>query len=213
MKSTYFKSLLLVALPMTLLSLASCKMGPVEEPYPDLPEKVKAKLINKDFATEMSSGFVDHIQKLQDLSSKYRELQEINSKELSVASRESGVLKEFMNQKVKPNFNLSSSSYYTLEELESYIAYAKREAAKQQINLEGFRIYFGLFPESKEKYGKKSGNLTVFISPTGRPNEQKGAFFMTGMILDDSEISPDITSIGPLEYGGNGNPPAAAYPN
>jgi len=212
MKSKYLKSLLLVVIPVWLLTLSSCKMGPAEEPYAELPEKVKAKLINKDFATQMSSGFVDHVQKLQDLSSRYRKLQAASDKELSKVSRESGVLKEFMSQKIRPNFNLSSSSYYTLEELESYIAYAKREAAKQQINLEGFRIYFGLFPEA-QKYGDKSGNLTVFISPTGRPQEQKGAFFTMNMMVDEPAISPDITSIGSLEYGGNGNPPAASYPN
>ncbi len=207
MKKITLKSAPIVWCFSLVLVLASCKMEePKDDKYPVLPEAVAKKLIRPQVAQDLSEGYVNAITKLQALEAKVKENAPAGRKEMETLKSEA--LKAIYSQtdSLHPPFELSVSSYYTLEELESYIAYAKREAAKQNIDLDGFRIYMGLFP-NEPKFGEKQNFLTVFISPTGRPATQKGAFFST-----TQEGSSDITGIGALEYGGNGNPPSSSYP-
>ncbi len=207
MKRITLKSTPLVWCMALVLILASCKMEEASnEKYPELPEAVAQKLIRPKVAQELSEGYLRAITKLQSLDSLVKDRAQVGKKEQEALKSEA--LKAIYRQTdlSHPPFELSVSSYYTLEELESYIAYAKREAAKQKIDLDGFRIYMGLFPDDP-KFNDKRNFLTVFISPTGRPATQKGAFFST-----TQEPGSDITGIGSLEYGGMGEPPSSSYP-
>jgi hypothetical protein len=185
--------------------ISSCKMEEdTKQRYPELPASVAKKLIRADLAKDLSERFVRRITRLQNLEATVHKYSELAEKEQ--AALQSEALKAIYSNRTNSAFELSASNYYTLKELESYIEYAKREAAKQKINLDGFRIYMGLFPNDP-KFEDKQNFLTVFITPTGSSATQEGAFF-TNM----QEGGSDITTIGSLEYGGNGNPPSASYP-
>ncbi|XLS30653.1 hypothetical protein ACJD0Z_07455 [Flavobacteriaceae bacterium M23B6Z8] len=206
MKKIVFKRVHILLCAVVIFGLTSCKMEECScEKYPELPASVERKLIKEDVARKLSEGFVERIKKLQSLEETVQKYASVARKEQS--SIDSEALKAIYSSETHPRFELSASSYYTLEELESYIEYAKREAAKQKINLEGFRIYMGLFPDD-DNFENKKNFLTVFITPTGNSATQEGAF-MTNTAFDGS----DITTIGSLEYGGNGNPPSTTFPN
>ncbi|WP_340202019.1 hypothetical protein [Ascidiimonas sp. W6] len=217
MKKKLVKSAYLVVCLSVVFCFSSCQMEERScEKYPELPASVEKKLIKEDVAKGLSEGFIKRIQKLQSLEQtvqKYAQIAKKEQKLSSVAQNgqrniQSEALKAIFSNETHPSFELSASSYYTLEELESYIEYAKREAAKQKIDLDGFRIYMGLFPDDAD-YDEKRNFLTVFITPTGRSATQEGAFMTTTMYDGGS----DITTIGSLEYGGNGNPPSTSFPN
>jgi len=62
--------------------------------------------------------------------------------------------------------------YWTLEELEEYLAYVKQESAQQGIKNPGIRVYLGAYSKEKCKIGK--GLATVFLAPTGSRPGGKG---------------------------------------
>ena len=105
----------------------------------------------------------------------------------------------------KGKFKLSVSSWYSVDELQSYINESKKKADSLGYTLDGFRIYIGVFP-NQERFGDKRDFLTTFISPTGSESKQQGGFFVR------QSVSKDLTGIAPLEYGGNGWPPNSTYP-
>ncbi len=99
-------------------------------------------------------------------------------------------------------FQDNRTSWYSVEELETYIAYAKREAKKKGFKINGFRLRLAVNPES---YYREEGPLTtIYISPT-RPYSQQGSFFA----FQPGPGGDDDTGIHALEHGGVGNPPNA----
>lgn len=79
----------------------------------------------------------------------------------------------------------SREFYYTIEELENYLAYVKEESKKQGINNPGVRFYFGAYNNSKSDYA------TIFMAPTEGESE-----------------SPDNNySIEPFNFSQSGFPP------
>lgn len=206
MKRFNVKKVPLIWCASMMFCFSSCKIDETRnEKYPELPPSVAEKLIKEDLARKLSEGYVYRIQKLQGLENTVREYSDVAEKEQETTQSEA--LKAIYSNETHPPFELSASSYYTLEELESYIEFAKREAAKQNVTLDGFRIYMGLFPDDP-KFEDKQNFLTVFISPTGKSGTQKGEMF-TLM----NETSSDLTSVGCLEYGGHGDPPSSSFPN
>lgn len=95
----------------------------------------------------------------------------------------------------------ADSAWFSLEEMENYLAYIKSEAASKEIALNGIRIYLGVYPENAT-HGDSAGMTTVFLSPTA-PNENGTA----------GPDSADITEIQPLNYGSMGWPPLKKYPS
>lgn len=65
--------------------------------------------------------------------------------------------------KEKPPYRLSVSSWYSLDELQSYINESKRQADSLGIDLNGFRIYVGVFPD-EEIYGKKKSDGIFYFT-------------------------------------------------
>lgn len=98
------------------------------------------------------------------------------------------------------------SSWWSVEDLKDYIAYAEEQANEQGYKLEGLRIYQGAYPKDYSDQ-KVAGYGTVFIVPTGVKNDKQ-----TGSFFNFSMQGSDITSISPLNRGHQGNPPQASYP-
>ncbi len=90
------------------------------------------------------------------------------------------------------------SSWYSLEDVENYLIYAKNQADTLGYKLDGIRIYEGAHSER--------GLTTMFLVPTGTPNKSA----TTNNFMPPS--SGDIPEGDVLNDGSNGNPPSANYP-
>lgn len=62
--------------------------------------------------------------------------------------------------------------WWSLEELEEYLAYVKKESKKQGIHDPGIRVYLGA--HSKKQCKKDKGYSTLFLSPTGSEPRASG---------------------------------------
>ena len=87
------------------------------------------------------------------------------------------------------------SAWFSLEDLQAYLTQVK----KDNPDMDGVRIYMGAYADDK---GGQPGYTTVFIVPTA-PNS---------LGKDGNGGSGDIPGGSGLNYGGNGNPPGANYP-
>ncbi|MDN3492984.1 hypothetical protein [Winogradskyella bathintestinalis] len=106
----------------------------------------------------------------------------------------------FKNSKAEDN----RSSWYKLDEIENYLAYAKHQAKEKGYTLNGLRLYLGAYPDTNE--GK--GLTTLFFVPTGYENKSDGNF----LSLAGDDDGDDIPGGGGLNIGGTGHPPSANYP-
>ncbi|WP_438711738.1 hypothetical protein ACSTS3_03955 [Aquimarina muelleri] len=86
--------------------------------------------------------------------------------------------------------------YWSVEELQEYLKYVKKQSKKQGIDNPGIRIYFGAYPKGKCKMNK--GYSTVFLAPTGAPSGELGK---------GGDSAPNNYSIEPFNQGGAGSPP------
>lgn len=94
------------------------------------------------------------------------------------------------------------SSWYSLEDLENYLAYAKNQADSLGYKMDGIRVYAGA-------HGEK-GLTTMFLVPTSNSKIQKGSTSPFGIMTQGG--SGDIGGADPLNGGGDGNPPSHNYP-
>lgn len=95
------------------------------------------------------------------------------------------------------------SSWYSIDEIENYIIYAKDQAKDLGYTLDGLRVYLGSYPNEKDK----AGLTTMFFIPTGTKNISKGSFLSAFQ-----NQSPDIPDADGLNRGSNGIPPGENYP-
>ncbi len=86
--------------------------------------------------------------------------------------------------------------WWSVEELEEYLAYVKKESKEQGIDDPGIRMYFGAYPASKCK--SKKGYATVFLAPTGAP---------AGGLGKGGDLAPNNYKIRAYNWGSSGNPP------
>ena len=86
--------------------------------------------------------------------------------------------------------------WWSVEELQEYLKYVKKQSRKQGISNPGIRMYFGAYPESKCK--KHKGYATLFLAPTGAP---------AGGIGKDDDTAPNNYGIDPMNFGSAGDPP------
>jgi hypothetical protein len=96
------------------------------------------------------------------------------------------------------------SSWYSIEEIESYIAYAKKQADSLGYTLDGLRLYAGAYPDTKEG----PGLMTMFFVPTGSENVSEGSMIPTAQ----GGGSNDLKGADGLNFGQSGYPPGANYP-
>lgn len=90
------------------------------------------------------------------------------------------------------------SSWFSLEEIEAFLEYAKAQAKKLGYEMDGIRIYDGAYPEDKDG----EGYSTTFIVPTTSDSLGK----------DGAGFSSDIADADALNLGAEGKPPNANYP-
>lgn len=95
------------------------------------------------------------------------------------------------------------SSWYSIEEIEAYIAYAKQQADSLGYTLDGLRLYAGAYPDSKEG----PGLMTMFFVPTGYQNVSEGSILPT-----TQGGGNDLEGADGLNFGKEGHPPSANYP-
>jgi len=98
----------------------------------------------------------------------------------------------------------ANAFWFSIEELERYIAYVKENAVEKGYSVDGIRIYLGVYPETEEK---NAGYTTVFLTPTGTINDEQGT--RGSVSLQGNAL--DITTIEPLNFGSMGNPPKLNY--
>jgi hypothetical protein len=106
----------------------------------------------------------------------------------------------------KPNEKDAISSWFSLEELKEFIAHVETEGKKNNINVDGIRIYFGAYAKTNKKVDKKALS-TVFLVPT---QPSVGSLQKDG--LEVAAKSTDIESMGGMNEGVICNPPNASYP-
>ena len=90
------------------------------------------------------------------------------------------------------------SSWYSLEDIKTYLEYAEKQAKENGHEMNGIRIYFGAYPTTKEGVGYS----TSFIVPTARVIDGK----------DGGGGNGDIPDGDGLNHGSTGWPPNASYP-
>ena len=131
------------------------------------------------------------------------EAKELNQKFIKTRSKDLNriVKKESGNPKKED----AISSWFSLEELENYIAYVKEEATKKKITVNGLRVYFGAYSNNDKKQYKKDLS-TMFFVPTETKQEslQKSSSFTV-------ESSSDIQDIDALNDGSMDDPPSKPY--
>ncbi|OIQ29057.1 MAG: hypothetical protein BM564_07555 [Bacteroidetes bacterium MedPE-SWsnd-G2] len=87
------------------------------------------------------------------------------------------------------------SVWYSITELESFIASAKAQASSNNYTLDGMRVYMAAYSDA----GGNVPYTTSFIAPTGTENVAGAS-------------SQDIPGADALNEGGMGVPPDAGYP-
>lgn len=105
----------------------------------------------------------------------------------------------------------ANAAWFSIEELENYIQYVKTKGEKTGYDVNGIRIYFGVYPEQK-KYAEKAGLMTVFLQATGkkiRKPAKTGEVQTFALVMDNGD--GDISSIEAMNYGSIGRPPALQY--
>ncbi|MEN2489027.1 hypothetical protein AAYQ05_14605 [Flavobacterium sp. B11] len=102
----------------------------------------------------------------------------------------------------------ANAIWYSLEELENYIHYIKTNGAKDGYDVDGIRFYFGVYPDD-EAHGEKAGLTTLFLVPTGKKTQNKSTQMQSFALMQ--EMSSDIQSLEPMNYGNIGRPPSLLY--
>ncbi|WP_310554756.1 hypothetical protein [Flavobacterium sp.] len=110
----------------------------------------------------------------------------------------------------------ANAVWYSIEELENYIYYAKCEAKKTDKEINGIRFYFGVYPNDTIRYKEKAGLTTLFLSPTMKrinvDKVDKSQNKTKRLQSPTPEENVDVTEVQPLNYGGIGHPPIVEYP-
>ena len=104
----------------------------------------------------------------------------------------------------------ANAVWFSLEELENYIHYIKSKGGETGFDVNGIRIYFGVYPEQK-KYAEKAGLMTVFLQATGKRIRTNTKNEIQTFAMAREESNADISSIEPMNYGSIGRPPCLLY--
>jgi hypothetical protein len=105
----------------------------------------------------------------------------------------------------------ANAVWFSVDELENYIHYIKSKGEKTGYDVNGIRIYFGVYPEQR-KYAEKAGLMTVFLQATGKKIKKlskEGEVQTLALVMDNGD--GDISSIEPMNYGSIGRPPSLLY--
>lgn len=98
------------------------------------------------------------------------------------------------------------SSWWSLQDVKDYLAYAENQAKEQGYTMNGIRVYLGAYPDEKDQVGY----TTMFMVPTGVKNgepQEKGY-----SSEDGNRDNPDLLGSDGLNRSESGNPPSSNYP-
>ncbi len=132
------------------------------------------------------------------------EAKKLNNQFVKTRSKELNKIIEKLDN--KPNKKDSLSTWFSLDELENYIAYVKEVGAKKGLDINGLRVYFGAYGKNI-KNPSKNNFSTVFFVPT-IPKKQT----ISKSVINTVEDSSDTEVIDALNLGTVGYPPDATYP-
>ena len=93
------------------------------------------------------------------------------------------------------------SAWWSLDDIQSYITYAKNQATELGYDMNGIRVYLGAHPDTE----KEVGSTTVFMVPTGDPSVSEGG-------MKAATGNNDIPGGDGLNDGTDGDPVGANYP-
>ncbi|NNF82250.1 MAG: hypothetical protein HKO67_01020 [Flavobacteriaceae bacterium] len=99
------------------------------------------------------------------------------------------------------------SSWYALQDIKDYLAYAENQTKGLGYTMDGVRVYLGAYPDS----GEGIGYTTMFMVPTGSKTKTTSDGAMLNFSFQDG--GGDIPGGDGLNKGGNGYPPNGNYPN
>lgn len=98
------------------------------------------------------------------------------------------------------------SSWYSIEDLEAFLALAKQQAGELGYTMNGVRLYLGAHPTVDDI----PGYTTLLFVPTGYENSSEGNIVNSG--LQKGGNNNDIPGADGFDKGDDGVPPGANYP-
>ena len=102
------------------------------------------------------------------------------------------------------------SSWYSLEDLRTYLIYAEFQAKGTKTPMDGVRLYVGVNDLSANN---GNGNTTLFFAPTSSAITAKSLGSIINLSLSARAGGGDIPGGEGLDLGGVGYPPGSGYPN
>lgn len=146
----------------------------------------------------------------------YGEPKQLITKDLAVEFNSNYNLKMEQILNDTSEYAHANAVWYSIEELENYINYVKTQGSKKGYNVNGIRMYLGVYPNKKE-YGKKKGMTTIFLTPTGHKIQaEKGSLLNITTAQEPTTTSTDeddIDELRPMNFGTMGHPPKMVYPS
>lgn len=98
------------------------------------------------------------------------------------------------------------SAWWSVEDIQNYINYAENQTGQLGYEMDGLRVYFGVYPNSAPN--GRANYSTVFIVPTGKKIKSEGAVLPVNLLQGGGD---DIDGANPLNKGGVGVPPGTGY--
>jgi hypothetical protein len=100
------------------------------------------------------------------------------------------------------------SSWWSLEDIQNYLAYAENQADSLGYEMNGIRVYLGVYPNNA--LDGKADYTTMFIVPTGKKahTEANFNFFNYSLLAGGG----DIPGGDGFNESSPGNPPGTNYP-
>lgn len=116
--------------------------------------------------------------------------------------------KKYRSTLIDSTYNMEDANaiWYSIDELENYIAYVRTQTKEKGVTMDGIRFYMGVYPSSNKE---KAGMTTIFMVPTQAANDINTG----GMNYSFQGDSRDITGIEYLNYGTSGLPPYINFPH
>jgi len=97
------------------------------------------------------------------------------------------------------------STWWSLDDIENYIIYAKNQSNDLGYNMTGIRVYLGVY--GKSAGDSEKGYSTMFIVPTGKKSRDEASSFNLFTLPSDG----DVPEGDPLNGGSKGAPPGGGY--
>ena len=100
------------------------------------------------------------------------------------------------------------SSWWSLEDLQNYLAYAENQAGELGYEMNGIRVYLGVY--QGDASNGKADYTTMFIVPTGRSLHSGANFNLLNFTMQSDK--GDIPGGDGMNDGEPGDPPGGNYP-